>query len=336
MRVFVTGGSGFIGGALVRRLRLEGHEVRALVRSPRAEALAVDAGAIPVSGDIAQPGPWQNEVGAADAVVHAAALVSDWGPRKEFSRVNVGGTGNILDAAERWNGHFVHISSIAVHGWRPGMYTENSPAVPGRHPYCSSKAAAEALVDSSVSKGLKASIVRIAGVYGPGDPHFVSRFLDYAAAGHVFIVGRGDQSSRLIYIDDVIEGLMAILKRPCEPGTRYILNDPAAPDVRGMMGLALEASKLKVPVRSVPEWVAHAAAFYQECRARLTGSRPVLTQYAVRALGHRCLFPIEGTSRKLGWSPRIKAHEGVERTFSWYRKDRPAGPPEAGSRPQES
>lgn len=332
MRVFVTGGSGFIGGALVRRLRLEGHDVRVLVRSPRAEALAVDAGAVPVSGDIARPGPWQNEVGAGDAVVHAAALVSDWGPRKEFFRVNVGGTGNILNAVELWNGHFVHISSVAVHGWRPGVYTETSPAVPGRHPYCSSKATAEALVDSSVSKGLKASIVRIAGVYGPGDTHFVSRLLDYARSGRVFIVGRGDQPSKLIYIDDAIEGLMAVLKRPCEPGARYVLNDPTVPDVQGMMRLAMQALELTVPVRSVPEWVAHAAAFWQECRARVTGSPPEWTQYAVRAMGHRCFFSPEGTSRKLGWSPRMDAREGVARTVSWYRKGRPAGSPGTESR----
>lgn len=325
MRVFVTGGSGFIGGALVRRLRLEGHEVRVLVRSPRAEALVAEAGAIPVSGDVSQPGPWQNEVSAGDAVVHAAAMVTDWGPRKEFFRVNVGGTRNVLDAMKRWNGHFIHVSSIAVHGFRPGVYTETSPVSPGRHPYCSSKAAAEALVVSSVGEGLKASAVRISGVYGPGDPHFATRFLDYAETGRVFIVGPGDQPSKLIYIDDVVEAFMAILRRPCEPGARYLLNDPAVPNVLSMLRLAMEALEISVPVRPVPEWLAYAVALWQEGRARLTGSHPQLTRYAVRAMGHRCFFSPEGTSRRLGWSPRMNAREGVEKTISWYRKSRPAG-----------
>jgi nucleoside-diphosphate-sugar epimerase len=325
VRVFVTGGSGFIGGALVRRLRLEGHEVSVLVRSPRAEALVAEAGAIPVSGDVSQPGPWQNEVSAGDAVVHAAAMVTDWGPRKEFFRVNVGGTRNVLDAMKRWNGHFIHVSSIAVHGFRPGVYTETSPVSPGRHPYCSSKAAAEALVDSSVGEGLKASAVRISGVYGPGDPHFATRFLDYAETGRVFIVGPGDQPSKLIYIDDVVEAFMAILRRPCEPGARYLLNDPAVPNVLSMLRLAMAALEISVPVRPVPEWLACAVALWQEGRARLTGSHPQLTRYAVRAMGHRCFFSPEGTSRRLGWSPRMNAREGVEKTISWYRKSRPAG-----------
>jgi nucleoside-diphosphate-sugar epimerase len=336
VRVFVSGGSGFIGGALVRRLRLEGHEVKVLARSPRAEALALEAGAIPISGDIAQPGAWQDEVSSGDAVVHAAALVSDWGPRKEFFRVNVGGTRNILGAVKRWNGHFIQVSSIAVHGFRSGTYTEISPAAPGRHPYSSSKAAAEALVDASVGKGLKASVVRIAGVYGPGDPHFISRLLDYAGSGRIFIVGRGDQPSNLIYIDDVIEGLMAILRRDGEPGARYVLNDPAVPDVLSMVRLAMKALGLNVPVRSVPEWFAYAVALWQEGRARLTGSPPPLTRYTVRAIGHWCVFSSEGTSRKLGWAPRMSVQEAMERTISWYRKTSPPSPAVAGSRIQNS
>jgi nucleoside-diphosphate-sugar epimerase len=334
VRLFVTGGSGFIGGALVRRLRLEGHEVKVLARSPRAEALALEAGAIPISGDIAHQGPWQNEVSSSDVVVHAAAMVGDWGPRKEFIRVNVGGTRNILNAVQNWGGHFVHISSIAVHGFRSGTYTEVSPAAPGRHPYSSSKAAAEGLVGMSVGKGLKASVVRIAGVYGPGDPHLISRLLDYAGSGRVFIVGRGDQPSNLIYIDDVIEGLLAILRRDGEPGARYVLNDPAVPDVLSMMRLAMKGLELAVPVQSVPEWFAHAVALWQEARARLMGSPPSLTRYAVRAMGHRCVFSSEGTSRKLGWSPRMSVGEGVERTISWHRKTCPSSPADAGSRIQ--
>lgn len=329
MRIFVTGGSGFIGGALIRRLRLEGHEVSVLVRSPRAEALVAEAGAIPVSGDVAQPGPWQQEVGTGDAVVHAAALATDWGPRKEFFRVNVGGTRNVLDALKRWNGHFIHVSSVAVHGFRPGVYTETSPVSPGRHPYCASKAAAEALVDSSVGQGLNASVVRISGAYGPGDPHFAVRFLDYAATGRVFVIGPGDQPSKLIFIDDVTEAFLAILRQPCEPGARYLLNDPAVPNVLGMVRLAMEALAITAPVRRVPEWLAHAVALWEESRARLTGSQPQLTRYTVRAMGHRCFFSPEGTSRTLGWSPRMDAREGVKKTIAWYRRSQPTGSPVA-------
>jgi 2-alkyl-3-oxoalkanoate reductase len=334
VRVFVTGGSGFIGGALIRRLRSDGHEVRALVRSPQAEAAVAAAGAVPVRGDVAEPGPWQKDMGPAQAVVHAAALVADWGPRREFFRVNAGGTRNVLEGLKGWPGHFVHISSVAVHGWRPGIYDENSPASPGRHPYCRSKAAAETVVDLCARGGLRASIIRIAGVYGPGDPHFVQRFLDYAASGRIPIVGAGDQPSKMIFIDDVVEALMAMISRPGEPGARYLLNDPAVPNVGTMIRLAMKALGLAVPVRRVPEALALTAAYLAEARARLTGMSPLLTSYAVKAMGRRCFFSPEGTSRKLGWSPRTKAEDGIAKTVAWFREKSamsPAPPPRPGA-----
>jgi nucleoside-diphosphate-sugar epimerase len=282
---------------------------------------------MPVKGDITRPGPWQNEARSADVVVHGAAMVSDWGPRKEFFRVNVGGTRNILDAVKTWDGHFIHLSSIAVHGFRTGTFVESSPVTPNKHPYCASKAAAEQLVDTAVKTGLKASLARIAGVYGPGDPHFIVRFLDQARSGRVFIIGRGNQPSNLVYIDDVIEGLIRIMRRECEPGERFVLSDPAAPDVLTMVRIAKKILDLHVQVRRVPEWSAHALAALHQVRARLTRSYPRLTRYAVRAMGHSCVFSPEATAYKLGWSPRMSVQEGVERTISWYRENRPSSGP---------
>ncbi len=336
MRVFITGGSGFIGGAFLRRLRSDGHEVRALARSAAAESRVAVDGAVPIPGDVAEPGPWQKELRDCDAVVHAAALVTDWGVRMEFFRVNLLGTRNVLDALKDWPGHFIHISSVAVYGWRPGVYTENSPASPGRHPYCRSKAAAEVMVDAYTRAGLRSSIVRIAGVYGPGDPHFAARLIHYAAAGWIPIVGRGDQPSKLIYIDDAVSALMALLARPGERGARYLLNDPAVPDVEDMVRLAAQALGFTVKVRHVPEAFAFAAAFIEEARARLTGSPPRLTSYAVKAVGRRCFFSPEETCRRLKWSPATKAEDGVARAVSWFRATRAKaqGPPEAGEVPR--
>jgi dihydroflavonol-4-reductase len=223
-----------------------------------------------------------------------------------------------------------------VHGWRPGVYSEDSPASPGRHPYCRSKAAAEDLIETAVARGLKASLVRIAGVYGPGDPHFVSRLLEHAASGRIPIVGDGGQPSKMIFIEDAVEALAAILSRPAEPGARYLLNDPGVPNVEAMIRLAMEALGLAVPVRRVPEALALAAALFAEARARLKGSPPLLTSYAVKAMGRRCHFSPETTSRKLGWSPRTKAVDGIAKTVAWFRQDAAmcsAQPPGSGAGP---
>ena len=139
----------------------------------------------------------------------------------------------------------------------------------------------------------------------------------------------------MIYIDDAVAALMAVLTRSGEPGGRYLLNDPAVPNVEEMVRLAMEALDLKVKIRHVPEALALAAAFAEETRARVTGSPPLLTSYAVKAMGRRCFFSPEGTSRKLDWSPVVKADDGVARTVAWFRESRakaPAPPPAGEAR----
>jgi len=316
MRIFVTGGSGFIGGALVRGLARAGHEVRVLVRSERALCTVSAEGAVPVRGDITLPGNWQAEAAAGDAVVHAAGCVGDWGRRREFFRVNVEGTQNLLAALKGWGGHLIHLSSIAVHGFRAGAYTEESPVRPNRHPYCASKAAAESLVANAVEDGLSASIARIAGVYGPGDPHFLARFSDLARSGRVYFIGRGDQPSNLIFIDDVVDALERMIDRGAEAAGIFILSAPDAPCVRDALRQAISVLDLRARVLRAPVAIAYLLAFVQEALGRLTGKHPSITRYAVRAMNRACFFSVAAAERRLGWRPRTPFPEGLARTMA--------------------
>lgn len=320
MKIFVTGGTGFIGSSLVQRLRQEDHEVRVLARSEQAIKMVHELDAKPVPGDITESGSWQNEVPLSDTVVHCAALVTDWGRRRDFHRVNVNGTGNIIHALKGGRGNFVHISSIAVHGFRPGLYNEASPIQRGGHPYCDSKAAAEQLIDTAVAEGLKASIVRIAGVYGPGDSRFTMRFLEQAESGRIFIIGRGEQPSNLIYIDDVTEGLMSLIRQGFKPGERYVFNYPKATTMLNTVKQALEALEINVRILHIPLTIALGIARLQESWGHLTRKRPPITRYSVRAIGNSCTFSSEITMQKLDWSPRTSIEKGFKRTISWYRK----------------
>jgi nucleoside-diphosphate-sugar epimerase len=323
MRIFVTGGTGFIGSSLVQRLILEGHEVRVLARSEHAIKIVHDLNAAPIAGDITEPGTWQDDVPSANTVVHCAAFVSDWGRRREYQHVNVNGTRNILDAVKDWGGDFVHISSMAVHGFRPGAYNEASPIRRGGHPYCDSKAAAEQLIDTAVAEGLKASIVRITAVYGPGDPHIIIKFLEQAKSGRIFIIGKGNQPSNMIYIDDVIEGLMSLIRKGCEPGERYVLNNPLAPDMLSLIKRALEALELNARIIHMPLMIARGIACLLESKGYLSRNRPRLTHYAVIAMGNSCTYSTEITMRNLNWSPKTSIEEGFSRTISWYRRFNP-------------
>src|SRR5207302_7198382 len=97
--VFVTGGSGFIGGRLIERLRADGHTVRALARSDAAAARIGERGGEPVAGELGDLASMRAGAEGCELAFHAAAMLGDWGPREDFERGNVGGTHNALEAA---------------------------------------------------------------------------------------------------------------------------------------------------------------------------------------------------------------------------------------------
>lgn len=319
MRVFITGGTGFIGSRLVPFLREREHELRVLARSPQAVAAVHRLGALPVEGDLATPGPWQEAVAQCEAVVHCAAKADDWGRRADFWRVNVEGTRHIVEAASGVVEKFVHVSSIAAHHG-PGTYDEAAPARRGGHPYCDSKAAAEEVVDEAVEKGLNAQLVRVANVYGPGDPHLLPRILEQVSTGRFFVIGDGSSPSNLTYVDDVADALVAILEGDVAPGERFLVTDPASPTMLEATQIAFEAFGLDPRITRLPKTLALSAAAVTELWGLITRRRPMLTFYAVRSLGNVRKLVNERTMSRLSWSPRVSFREGVEKTVAWWRE----------------
>ncbi len=317
MRVFLTGGSGFIGGVTGRRLIEAGHEVYGLARSKQA-ALRVRAwGGRVVEGDITADGPWMDELGECAAVIHAAAAVGDLLRRAEYERVNVEGTRRVITAAlralDRENPRlqrFVHVSSVAAHSG-PGEYDETAPPRPVRHPYPGTKAAAELLVDEAATRGLPAVLARISAVYGPGDPHIVGRLLDQARAGRFYVVGDGLQPTNLIHVEDAARALLALLTVETEPGERFLISDPECPSVIEAVRIGFGALGRKARIVHLPLPVALAAAVLSQGWARLTGRTPKLTLYAVLGIGTVKRYRNERTRRRLDWEPQIPFAEGV-------------------------
>src|SRR3712207_4152159 len=161
---FVTGGSGFIGGRLIERLRGEGLEVRALARSD-ASAEAISAlGAEPVRGDVSSAEAMRDGASGCEYFFHSAAKVEDWGPLEEFERINVEGTRNALDAASGAGvRRFVHVGTeAALMAGQPLVNaTELDPLRPDSPaPYPSTKAKAEQLVRDANREGFETVVVR--------------------------------------------------------------------------------------------------------------------------------------------------------------------------------
>ena len=148
MNVFVTGGSGFVGGAAVRRLLVQGHQVRAMSRSEKSDDLIRTLGAVPVRCNLEDVEA--EHLTGCDLVIHAAAYVEAWGPSQAWDRVNVDGTRRMLSAARGAAAkRFIHIGTEAalVHGQDLHEVDESYPlAFTSPYPYCRTKALAEQAV----------------------------------------------------------------------------------------------------------------------------------------------------------------------------------------------
>jgi len=171
MRIFVTGASGFVGGAATRAFGLSGHTVRAMSRSAASDPVIAERGATPVRCDLENV--TAEHLGDADAVVHCAAFVEQWGPAEAWKRFNVDGTARMLKASRDAGAkRFIHISTESVL-WR-GQHLrgvdETYPRAPNSpYPYSWTKARAEELVENANTADFQTIILRPRFIWGPGD-----------------------------------------------------------------------------------------------------------------------------------------------------------------------
>src|SRR5919108_5946847 len=225
---FVTGGSGFIGGRLVRRLVSEGWTVRALARSPSAAEKVRSLGADPVSGDLERTAALRSGAEGCAYAFHAAAHLGEWGSRADFERINVGGTRNVLDACrEAGVRRFVHVGTeAALLSGRPLVnVNEDAPLRPdAKALYAASKAKAEQRVRAAAGAGLETVVIRPRFVWGRGDTTLLPPLVEFVRSGRFRWVGGGRQLTATTHVDNTVEGLwLGATKGPA--GGVYFVTD---------------------------------------------------------------------------------------------------------------
>ena len=309
---FVTGGSGFIGGALIERLRREGWDVRALARSERAAESVRELGAEPVSGDLDDV-----RVEDCDIAFHSAAKVEDFGDPAEFERVNVQGTRNMV-AACRAGGvrRLVHVGTeAALMAGQPLVdVDESAPLRPDSPaPYSSSKAKAEQLVRAANGEGLETVVVRPRFVWGRGDTTLLPALIEMVRSGRFRWIGGGRQLTATTHLDNTVEGLwLAATKAPA--GGVYFVTDGEPVVFREFLTAMLGTQGVEIPDKSVPPAVAGAAARMAEgiWRRLKRPGNPPLTRFAVWVSSQECTIDISRAERELGYRPIRTREEGLQ------------------------
>jgi nucleoside-diphosphate-sugar epimerase len=313
---FVTGGSGFIGGALIERLRAEGWEVRALSRSDEAAEKVRAHGALPVSGDIEDEVMMRVAAGDAEVAFHAAAKVDDWGDPDEFERLNVQGTANVITACrEAGVRRLVHVGTEAalMAGQPLVQVNEDAPLRPDSPAlYPSTKAKAEQLVRAANGNGLETVVIRPRFVWGRGDTTLLPALVELVRSGRFRWVGGGGQLTATTHIDNTVEGLwLGATKAPA--GSVYFVTDGDPVVFREFVSRMLETQDVEPPTGSMPAGVAGGVARVTERLWRLLGrsSAPPLTRFTVWVSSQECTIDIGRAERELGYRPVRSRDEGL-------------------------
>ena len=321
MQVLVTGASGFLGRTVVTQLLADGHRVRTFQRSP-----SKVEGAHDVLGSITEPEHVNRAVEGVEAVLHLAAKVSLTGDPADFVRVNIDGTGRLLDAAQRVGvQRFVQVSSPSVAHSGKSIFGEDArPADPehARGDYARTKAAGELLALAADAPTMPVVAVRPHLVWGPGDTQLVARIVDRARAGRLPLLDQGAALIDTTYVDNAASAIIAALDRAdVAHGNAYVVTNGEPRPVAEMMREICLAAGVRPPAWRIPAGVARAAGALVEglWRVRPGEDEPPMTRFLAEQLSTAHWFDQRRTRADLKWKPSVTLSEGYRRLAMSYR-----------------
>jgi nucleoside-diphosphate-sugar epimerase len=308
--VGITGASGFIGSALVRRHLAAGDVVRCLSRKP---ASAAHAGAVVMRGDLESPDEGLARFAdGLDVLYHCAGEVSR---SNRMRAINLEGTRALLLAAEGRIGRWVQLSSIGVYGpHRSGLVAEETPLEPAGI-YEQSKAEADALVLDAVRRGSvrSAVVLRPSIVFGPEMPNqSLAGLIRIIERGLFFFIGTPGASANYVHVSNVVDALVLCGTSPAASGRVYNLSDWCT--IEDFAGAIADALGRPHPWLRVPELPVRATV-------RTVGKLvPLpLTETRVDALVNRCRYSIGRIQRELGFNVGITIAAGIEQMVAARR-----------------
>ena len=321
MNALVTGGGGFLGAAIVRRLVARGDGLRSLSRGryPELDALGVEQ----IQGDMADADAVEAAVAGCDVVFHVAARAGVWGPYAAYHRANVLGTQHVLDACRKHGvRRLVYTSSPSVVFAGRDMEGVDESAPYPRHyeaAYPETKAEAERRVLAANGPGLSTVALRPHLIWGPGDNHLTPRILERGRAGRLRRIGRANKLIDSTYIDNAADAHLLAADRlsPGSPvaGKAYFITNGEPMPIWDLVNRILAAGGLPPVTRTVPVWLAYTASGVLETEYKVLRRRdePPMTRFLVRELTTAHWFNITAARRDLGYEPKVSIAEGMRR-----------------------
>lgn len=318
MKAFVTGGTGFIGGALVKKLMDSGYDVMCLVRSGSDFTKLKELGAKIVVGDIRRRDSMAHPISQCDVVFHLAAWYEFgvWNTRKMFE-TNVVGTCNVLELALENKKKVVYCSTAGILG-----YSENSPKNESSKrsevftsEYERTKYLAHVEAMKFADRGLELVTVMPGAVFGPGDTSLVGYLLGRYTQGKLRYFIKMTLKFSWVHVDDIIDGFLLVEKKG-KIGDAYILSDRVLTMLE-FLKRAEEFTGIQPPKRLIGVRTASLIAPFSELSSKLRRRKAALSREAVVMLKHNWIWDSSKARRELGWMPK-DFDMRLKDTMGWY------------------
>ena len=328
MKILVTGGSGFLGKALIKALLKKNYEVKSFNRreDPELKALNIES----IQGDLSDLDAVMNATKGCSAIFHTAAKVGLSGKYKDFYSINVIGSQNILTAC-------------AHHKIKKLIYTSSPSVVDGKAPiegadethpfptkyysfYSKTKGLAENAILTANSNQLATISLRPRLIWGPGDHHLFPRLLELYHSKRLRFIGDGSHLIDTTYIDDAVNAhLLAFEKLECSSvcsGKAYFISQDNPISIKVFINKMLQAANLPPINRSIPFPVAFGLGFLLELfynSFRINGEPP-MTRFKAIELGRAHWYNIFAAKQDLSYNPQYSIEEGMKELQLWHQK----------------
>lgn len=323
MEILITGGNGFLGRNLIKALQERGDSARVLVLPTEDTAWLEERGVAVYLGDIRDSDSLIVPMRDVDTVFHLAGMMGLWRLMQDYYAVNVTGTENVCRAALTAGvRRIVHISSWTVYGMNLGRpVTEDDPLEPLDEPYTITKAEGDRLVQRMIAEEhLPATIVRPGTIFGPGDRLNFGRTTDRIIAGKNPIIGSGRNALPLVYVTDVVQGLLRCAGPECAVGQAFNISNDQPLTQEEFLRMIAQELDIAPPRLHIPYYAAYALASVAErCAKIMRSQEPLVTRHGITLFGADNRHSIDKARRHLGYSPQVPLREGVRRAVTWYK-----------------
>ncbi len=327
MKALVTGATGFLGGALTRRLQGLGVDVTALGRNTARLAEFETQNIKTIRAELSDPQRIVRSCQGHDIVFHCGALSAPWGRVGDFHNANVAGTENIIRGCEDHHvQRLVYVSTPSIYfNYEPRLNVREDADLPitPANEYARTKLIAEKRIDEAFRRGLPVISIRPRAIFGPGDGTLLPRLIDRLQKGGLRIIGDGKNIADFSFVENVVDALLLCAEAPTSVlGKKYNITNGEQVALWEIVSKTAEALGYTSPQKHISYRAAEGLARILEFVYTLLPNRPEppLTRYTVGILAISFTLDISAARQDLGYQPRVSIEEGLEKYIKWWKE----------------